>query len=61
MVRSESEEKERTRDKRYRKAYRITLDTYNKIGDAQGWRCGEFIMVLTGCIKPSYNKSRLSV
>ena len=40
MVRSESEEKERTRDKRYRKTYRITLDTYNKIGDAQGWRCG---------------------
>lgn len=25
-----------------------------------GW-CGEFIMVLTGCIEPSYNKSRLSV
>ena len=40
MVRSESEEKERARDKRYRKAYRITLDTYNKIGDAQSWRCG---------------------
>lgn len=40
MVRSESEEKERARDRRYRKAYRITLDTYNKIGDAQSWRCG---------------------
>jgi hypothetical protein len=33
-------DKDRARDKRYRKAYRITLDTYNKIGDAQNWRCG---------------------
>lgn len=36
----EAAKKERDRDKRYRKAYRITLDTYNKIGDAQHWRCG---------------------
>lgn len=43
MVRSPAEftdEKERARDKRYRKAYRITLGTYNEIGETQGWRCG---------------------
>jgi len=33
-------EKERDRDKRYRKTYDIDLDTYNAIGEAQGWRCG---------------------
>jgi hypothetical protein len=33
-------DKDRARDKRYRKTYRISLDTYNKIGDAQSWRCG---------------------
>lgn len=43
MVRPETktaEQKERDRDKRYRKAYRIGLDTYNKIGESQHWRCG---------------------
>jgi len=34
------EEKKRDRDKRYQQKYRITLDTYNKIGEAQGWCCG---------------------
>ena len=33
-------DKDRARDQRYRKAYRITLVVYNQIGDAQGWRCG---------------------
>lgn len=33
-------EKERDRDKRYRKTYDIDLDTYNAIGEDQGWRCG---------------------
>ena len=28
---------------------------------AQAWRYGEFIMVLRGCMRPSYIKSRLSV
>lgn len=33
--------KDRERDKRYRKAYRIGLDTYNLIGEIQGWKCAD--------------------
>lgn len=43
MERSETEiraKKERDRDKRYRQLYYIGLDEYNRIGEAQGWRCG---------------------
>lgn len=41
MVRATIEEqKERARDGRYRKSYRINLVIYNQIGDAQHWRCG---------------------
>jgi len=42
MVRSPSEipEKDRKRDKYLRKHYSIGIDTYNAIGEAQGWKCG---------------------